>query len=131
MTYPPVLVVDDHPVMARALAELVRSLGYEADVVHGGEAALAYVRSRPAALVVLDLQMPGMSGIEVLRTLRGEARSARLPVVVCSALPAEAARDEALRSGAQEYVVKNDAFEELEGALDRHIPSRATGMAGR
>jgi DNA-binding response OmpR family regulator len=131
MKHEPVLIVDDHPHMARALATLVRAFGYEADVVHGGEQALEHVRSHPTGLVLLDLQMPGVSGWDVLRALRADARFAYLPVVVCSALSANQARADALAAGAQDYVVKSEAFEELEGALERHMNRGAAHAAGR
>src|SRR4051794_26993047 len=65
-----VLIVDDHPGMASAVAATVRSEGYEVAVVHGGREALEYVRGRPVDLMVLDAMMPDVSGLDVLGELR-------------------------------------------------------------
>ena len=122
-----ILVVDDHAEVAKALVALVRQLGYDATAVHDGQSALERVRAARPALVLLDLQMPGVSGFDVLRALRADRRHDDMPVIVCSAAPASQVRDEAIRLGAQDFIAKADAFDELEAAVERHLGVRKAG----
>jgi CheY-like chemotaxis protein len=123
-----ILVVDDHAEMARALAALARGLGYNVTTAHGGQEALESVRRSPPDLVVLDLQMPGVSGFDVLRELRADPRFERLPVVICSAASSPYVRDEVLRLGAQDFVSKENAFEQLAGAFARQLGGQRVSL---
>ena len=122
-----ILVVDDHAEVAKALVALVRDFGYEASAAYNGQKALEQVRADPPALMLLDLQMRGVSGYDVLRALRAERRFDRLPVVVCSAASSPQVRDEVMRLGAQDFVAKDDAAEELEGAIARQLDGQKAG----
>lgn len=102
-----VLIVDDHPAVADAVAALLKVTGHEPATVHSGAAALEYVRSHVVDLMVLDVAMPGLSGLDVLRSLRAQGALPGLPVVMFSA--SEGTRDEAMRLGAAGYVFKGDA----------------------
>jgi signal transduction histidine kinase/DNA-binding response OmpR family regulator/HAMP domain-containing protein len=79
-----VLVVDDEPPIAGLVAERLRELGVRADVVHGGAEALERLRAERYDAVTLDILMPGIGGLEVLRALRADPVLARLPIVVVS-----------------------------------------------
>jgi signal transduction histidine kinase/CheY-like chemotaxis protein len=79
-----VLVVDDEADIADLVAERLRGFGAHADIVHSGSEALARLRSERYEALTLDILMPGMSGLEVLRTLRGDPELEQLPVVVVS-----------------------------------------------
>jgi two-component system KDP operon response regulator KdpE len=119
-----VLVVDDEPAILRALVANLRARGYEADAAANGEDALRLAaRARPDA-VVLDLGLPGMSGIEVIRGLRGWTA---LPIIVLSARGAERDKVAALDAGADDYVTKpfgmDELFARLRAALRRVTPS--------
>jgi CheY-like chemotaxis protein len=117
-----ILVVDDHPGMASAVAALVRSDGHESAVAHGGAEALALIRARPVDGVVLDVMMPGMSGLDVLREVRA-GRAGRNPVVIMFSGNA-GYRDEAMRSGADAFVSKVEA-EKLLDLVAEHLPTGA------
>lgn len=114
-----VLVVDDHPEVAKALVFLARSLGYNARAVYSGRQALDDVRTNFPDVVLLDLQMPDISGWDVLAALRGQREFERLPVIICSAASAAVSRQQAIEAGAQDYMDKDKAFEELEDVLNR------------
>ena len=102
-----VLVVDDNPNTAVAVAAMVRYAGFDAAVAHTGPEALAFVSRHPVALVVLDVAMPGMGGLDVLRALRsGGAYRDPPPVAMFSA--DETAREESLRLGAVGFACKSD-----------------------
>ena len=81
-----VLVVDDTPQNLKLLEDLLGFQGYEVEAASSGEEALAMIRDRMPDLVLLDVLMPGMSGYDVCRAIRAEARLAMLPVVMITAL---------------------------------------------
>ena len=120
-----ILVADDHPGVAGAVAAMLRQGGHDAAVAHSGPDALAFVRSRPVDLLVLDVSMPGMSGVDVLRKLRADGTMPGLPVVMFSA--SDHTRDECLRLGAAGFVIKGDA-DELMDLVTRYagVPTQRT-----
>lgn len=105
-----VLVVDDDETIRRTLRINLRARGYEVEEVATGRDALATLDDAPADLVILDLGLPGLDGVEVLRRLR--ARS-RVPVVVLSARQQSDDKVEALDEGADDYVTKPFGMDEL------------------
>lgn len=118
-----VLVVDDEPPILRALAANLRARGFIADLAATGEDALrAAARHRPD-VVVLDLGLPGLSGLEVIQGLRGWTA---LPIIVLSARGDERAKVAALDAGADDYVTKpfgmDELFARLRAALRRTAP---------
>jgi two-component system response regulator MprA len=127
---PHVLVVDDD---ARIVAALKRALHYEGcsvDVALDGPAALASAASRPPDLVLLDVMLPGIDGVEVCRRLRA---ADDVPILMLTARDATAERVRGLDSGADDYVVKPFAYEELmarvRALLRRRSPARRQRLA--
>jgi two-component system KDP operon response regulator KdpE len=105
-----ILLVDDDVSIQRAVAPLLRSRGYEVDVVGtGAEAATAAVDHAPD-LVVLDLGLPDLEGVEVCRRIR---KHSKIPIVILSARASEAEKVAALDIGADDYVTKPFSTEEL------------------
>lgn len=105
-----ILIVEDDPLLA---ASLKRALGYEGhDITIAGDGltALDLARHRPPDLILLDLMLPGMDGIEVCRRLRD---SSDLPILMLTARDGVADRVHGLDSGADDYLVKPFAHEEL------------------
>ena len=105
-----ILLVDDEIPIQRAVAPLLRSRGYEVDVAATGEEALEMIRTRTPDLIVLDLGLPDMEGIEICRRVRTESA---VPIVVLSARGGEADKVAALDLGADDYVTKPFGPEEL------------------
>ena len=101
-----VLVVDDNFDACQMLARLVRCVNGDAHCVTSGEAALEYVRHHHVDLMILDVMMPGMDGLEVLRRVRAQPATADLPVVIFSAVADDEFRHRALAQGANEYWLK-------------------------
>jgi two-component system KDP operon response regulator KdpE len=108
-----VLVVDDEPSILRVVAANLRAHGYEALTAASGEAALKAIETQQPDCVVLDLGLPGVDGLEVLRRLRSWGTT---PVVILTARDGERDRATALELGADDYVTKPFAMTEL---LDR------------
>ena len=101
-----ILVVDDEEEILELVRYNLAKEGFAVDCAPSGEAALARIRSQPPALVVLDLMLPGMDGFEVCRALKGDARTARIPVVMLSAKGEETDVVAGLELGADDYVTK-------------------------
>ena len=87
--------------------------GFEVEVVHDGEAALEAVRREQPDLVLLDVMMPLLDGVEVLRRLRADAATAALPVVLLTAKSMSADKVVGLTAGADDYIVKPFSPREL------------------
>ncbi len=105
-TAPRVLIADADGVAAAALRTALANAGYATDVVADIGDAVRVLRVRPPALVVVDWNAPGASALEKLLRLREARTSARIPIVVASALRAEADIVAALELGADDYLVK-------------------------
>ncbi len=105
-----VLVVDDEAPIQRALSANLRARGYEVHLAGTGEQALRLAASHHPDVVILDLGLPGIDGIEVIRGLRGWTR---VPIIVLSARGAEADKVTALDAGADDYVSKPFGMDEL------------------
>ena len=105
-----VLVVDDDRPLARALAINLKAHGYDVTVAHDGRAALTEVARAHPAVVVLDLGLPDLDGVEVLAGIRGWSA---IPVIVLSARSTSAEKVAALDAGADDYVTKPFGMEEL------------------
>jgi two-component system, OmpR family, KDP operon response regulator KdpE len=105
-----VLVVDDEPSIVRVVAANLRARGYEALTAASGETALAVIETRQPDCIVLDLGLPGIDGLEVLRRLRTWTTT---PVVILTAVEDQRDRTMALDLGADDYVTKPFAMAEL------------------
>jgi two-component system, OmpR family, KDP operon response regulator KdpE len=105
-----ILLVDDEVAIQRAVAPLLRSRGYDVDVVSTGREAVSAVADRNPDLIVLDLGLPDLEGIEVCRRIR---RASKAPIVVLSARGGEAEKVAVLDVGADDYVTKPFGSEEL------------------
>ena len=103
---PRVLVVDDDPVLAGLARVCLELEQFDVDVVQDGAAALEAVRTDPPDLVLLDVMMPGLSGLDVVRRLRADASTAALPVVLLTARGLTADKVVGLTAGADDYIVK-------------------------
>jgi len=120
-----VLAVDDEPPMLRALAANLRARGYEVDLAPTGETALELAARHHPDVVILDLGLPGISGLEVIRGLRGWTDT---PILILSAREGEADKIAALDAGADDYVTKpfgmGELFARLRAALRRATPGQ-------
>ncbi|HMG29975.1 MAG TPA: response regulator transcription factor [Jiangellaceae bacterium] len=119
-----VLVVDDEPTLVRALAINLRARGWEVVSAHDGRSALEMAAGKHPDVVVLDLGLPDLDGVEVIRGLRGWTR---VPIIVLSARQDSDDKVEALDAGADDYVTKPFGMDELlarlRAAIRRVAPS--------
>jgi len=105
-----VLVVDDEPQILRALGINLRARGYDVDLAPSGEAALQLAAHDHPDVVVLDLGLPGIDGLEVIAGLRGWSK---VPIIVLTVRDREADKVAALDAGADDYVTKPFGMDEL------------------
>ncbi|HEX5067780.1 MAG TPA: response regulator transcription factor [Myxococcota bacterium] len=106
-----VLVVEDDPAMARALCDGFEFEGYAVQVAHDGSEGLRVAREAPVDLIVLDVMLPRMSGLEICQRLRAERDD--VPIILLTARSQESDKVEGLRLGADDYVTKPFGFDEL------------------
>lgn len=118
---PSILIVDDEPEIRRAVLGGLRAQGYEVRAASDGEEALRLASAATPDLVILDLMMPGMDGLEVCRRLRAWSD---VPILVLSARAQERQKVQALDEGADDYLTKPFGMDELtariRAALRRH-----------
>jgi two-component system response regulator HydG len=116
------LVVDDELGARTALRDLLTSEGYEVDLARDGSVALERLAELPPDIVVTDLHMPRMGGMQLLGELRERDRD--LPVIVVTSAAEVRAAVEAMRAGATDYITKPVDFEELVLAMTRALEQR-------
>lgn len=121
-----VLVVDDEPPMRRTLQINLQARGFDVDLAASGEEALTAAAANRPDVVVLDLGLPGISGLEVIEALR---MWTSVPIIVVSARDGEGSKVLALDAGADDYVTKPFGMEELLARL-RAALRRAGGESG-
>jgi phosphate regulon transcriptional regulator PhoB len=121
-----ILVVEDEPDIGDLVRFSLEQEGFAVAVAADGEQALALVRRERPALVILDLMLPGMPGLDVCRRLRNDDAVARLPIIILTAKAAEADRVIGLEMGADDYLTKPFSPRELVARV-RAVLRRAYG----
>jgi DNA-binding response OmpR family regulator len=107
-----ILVVEDERKVAEFVARGLKAERYATDVADTGDAGWAMVNTYEYDLVILDLMLPGMSGLDLLKRIRG--RNAQVPVLILTARDATASKVENFEAGADDYLTKPFAFAELQ-----------------
>ena len=110
MTSAKILIVDDEPQIRRVLRTTLTSQGYTVAEARTGDAALEQIRSERPDLILLDVNMPGISGLETCREIRG---SSDIPIIMLTVRGTEKDKVQALDAGADDYVTKPFGSEEL------------------
>ena len=112
-----ILVIDDEPLVADVMAEALRLEDHDVVVASSGEEGLRVIAQKPPDAVFLDIVMPGMDGIEVLRAIR--EGHPELPVIILSGWVSQSQPEEARRLGATDVISKPVPLENLTRALRR------------
>ena len=121
-----ILLVEDDRFLRKAAATSLKRHGYHVVTASDGEEALRLVRTEKPELILLDLIIPKVQGFEVLRTLKADAQTASIPVIVLSNLSQEDDRNATLAAGAIAHLVKaNISLEELVATVDRALTGTA------
>ena len=123
-----VLVVEDDPDIAQLVAHYLEKAGFTAEITPSGRDALTSIAARPPDLLVLDLMLPQVDGLEICRTIRGNDATAGVPIIMLTARAEESDRIVGLEIGADDYLAKPFSPGELIARV-RALLRRATRSA--
>jgi DNA-binding response OmpR family regulator len=127
-----ILVIDDDSKLTDLLQLVFESKGFGVTIANSGLQALASLETELPEAVLLDLMMPGMSGLEVCQHIRANPRTSSVPVVVLTAKSGTESKQELMKAGATDYLVKpvplNDLISRIGALVDRPNPPTATVM---
>jgi len=116
-----IVVVEDESDTAEMFEEMMKLIGYRVVKCFGGARALAVISEVKPAAVVLDLMMPDISGIEVLRYMRRDPRLAPIPVIIVSAKGLPSDIKKGLDAGAAAYLTKPVSFIDIKNAIENSV----------
>jgi CheY-like chemotaxis protein len=126
MTYV-ILVVEDNERNLKLLRDVLEYAGYEVRAAQTAEDGIALAVSKPPDLVLMDLQLPGIDGMEALRRLREDLRTASIPVVAVTAQAMRQDRERALAAGFDGYVEKPISVRAFLDQVRRFLPGEEVG----
>jgi two-component system phosphate regulon response regulator PhoB len=130
MVNPRVALVEDEPDIAEVLRFNLEKSGFAVEVHRRGDEALEAIRKHPPALVVMDLMLPGLDGLELTRLLKREPGTARLPLVMLTAKGEEVDRIVGLELGADDYIAKPFSPREVVLRIKAVLRRRGGGESG-
>lgn len=119
-----ILVVDDNPVNVDLVVDTVETIGWTVVTAYDGETALKLIHEQHPDLVVLDVNMPGISGYEVCAQLKAEPRTAHIPVIMLTALSDVDHRVQGLDAGADDYITKPYSPRELVARIEKRLRAK-------
>lgn len=114
-----ILVVDDVPSELEMIGRILTKAGMEVVVATNGEEAIARIEETSPDLVILDVVMPRMNGFEVIRELRGDRKTSKLPVIFCSQKNTEIDKTWGMDLGADAYITKPVDAQQLVNIVER------------
>lgn len=103
-----ILLIEDDPLMRRLYQKIFKFEGYEVEVAEDGEEGLSKVRDVNPTLILLDIMMPKMNGLQVLDKLKADPDTKSIPVIVLTNLAGEKDAETALTKGAVKYIIKSE-----------------------
>jgi len=124
-----ILIVDDNATNLKLVAYLMRANGYTVDTALDAEAALDAIRSARPEVILMDIQLPGIDGLELTRRLKAEPATADIVVIAVTAYAMKGDQDKALAAGCDDYVTKPIDTRALPDIIARHL--KRTGGAAR
>jgi two-component system, cell cycle response regulator DivK len=119
-----VLYVEDNEYNRKIVRQLLKKTTYRLREANDGEAALAMVRQKAPDLVLMDVQLPKMSGLDVTRALRGDPATASIPIIVVTSFALSGDDQRAMAAGASAYLAKPYSPRELLGLIQKFLPER-------
>jgi CheY-like chemotaxis protein len=114
-----VLIVDDDVTMAETVASMVSLFDWDSQIVHHPRAAIQSIHNNPPSLILLDLNMPGVDGIEVCKYIKRDPVSMNIPVVFITAEDSPSIIQKAKDAGASDFLIKPVDVDRIEGMLAR------------
>lgn len=120
-----ILVVDDNAANLKLAREILTAQGHEVISAARGEQAVELARTRRPALILLDMRLPDIDGLEVLRRLRGLPETKDLPIVAMTAQAMTGDRERFLAAGCDGYISKPISLRTLYAEVERHLAGRS------
>ncbi len=117
-----VLLAEDEKNVILGVRTCLDAVGYDVEVVEDGEEALNSVKREHPDLILLDLLMPKVDGFEVLKVLKGDEKTSKIPIIVLTAKAEEADRQRAMELGADDYMTKPFKPQELWDVIKGYLP---------
>lgn len=115
-----VLVVDDNPVNCKLVTYVVEAAGHEARTAGDADAALAEIRAHRPDVILMDLQLPGIDGLELTRRLKADPQTRAIAIIAVTAYAMKGDREKALAAGCDDYVTKPIDTRALPEVIARH-----------
>jgi CheY-like chemotaxis protein len=120
-----VIVVEDEPDTAEMFAEMMRLGGYHVIKSYGGRAAINLIAHNRPDAIILDIMLPSISGVDILRQLHRDPQLSKIPVIIVSAKNTPDDIQDGLNAGAAIYLTKPISYKDLKDAVDRAVRTAA------
>ena len=118
---PRILIVDDNPTNLKLVAYLVKANGYEVDTAADADSAMGRIRERRPRLMLLDLQLPGIDGLELTRRLKADEATKDIIIIAVTAYAMKGDDERARSAGCDDYVTKPIDTRALPALIARHL----------
>ena len=116
-----ILVIDDNPTNLKLVSFLVRSHGYEVDTAADAESAMTAIVEHRPTVILMDLQLPGIDGLELTRRLKNDPDTRPIPVIAVTAYAMKGDQEKALAAGCDDYVTKPIDTRTLPEVIAKHV----------
>jgi len=116
-----ILIIDDNATNLKLVAYLVKAHGFEVMTALDAETAQACIRARRPDLILMDLQLPGIDGLELTRMLRADPETSRIPILAVTAYAMKGDQEKALAAGCDDYITKPIDTRSLPDTIRRHL----------
>jgi CheY-like chemotaxis protein len=116
-----VLIVDDNATNLKLVAYLVKAQGYDVDTAGDATAALAAIADRRPDVILMDLQLPGIDGLELTRKLKSDPATREIRIIAVTAFAMKGDQEKALAAGCDDYVTKPIDTRALPEVIARHV----------
>lgn len=119
MSSKPILIVDDEPIVRESIRDWLRDAGYQVETAESGEQALELIERQDFSVMVIDVRLPGKTGIAVLKEVKG--LKPQIKSIIITAYPSADLAAEAMKLGAVDYLIKPIVPDDLEGLIRETI----------
>ena len=116
-----VLIVDDNPTNLKLVTFLVKAAGYDVDTAQDADTAMAAIQANPPKLILMDLQLPGVDGLELTRRLKADPATRAIKIIAVTAYAMKGDQEKAIAAGCDDYVTKPVDTRALPQLIAKHI----------
>ena len=120
-----ILIVDDNPTNLKLVTFLMQQSGYDVTTAADADDAMASIRTRPPDLILMDVQLPGIDGLELTRRLKTDPATQSILIIAVTAYAMKGDQDKALSAGCDDYVTKPIDTKQLPLTVAKHLAARA------